>query len=94
MVRPTEVKPLDNYRLWIKFSDGIEGVIDLSNLAGKGVFALWNDYRKFEKVSIGSGGEIAWNDQVDLCPDAVYLRITGKRPEDIFPKLRELIQYA
>jgi hypothetical protein len=94
MVRPTEVKPLDNYRLWIKFSDGIEGVIDLSNLAGKGVFALWNDYRKFEKVSIGSGGEIAWNDQVDLCPDAVYLKITGKRPEDIFPKLRELIQYA
>jgi hypothetical protein len=94
MARPTEVKPLDNYRLWIKFSDGIEGVIDLSNLAGKGVFALWNDYRKFEKVSIGSGGEIAWNDQVDLCPDAVYLKITGKRPEDIFPKLRELIQYA
>lgn len=94
MVRPTEVKPLDNYRLWIKFSDGVEGVIDLSNLAGKGVFALWNDYRKFEKVSIGSGGEIAWNDQVDLCPDAVYLKITGKRPEDIFPKLRELIQYA
>jgi len=94
MPRPTAIKPLDNYCLWVKFSDGIEGSIDLSDLVGKGVFALWNDYREFQKARIGSGGEIAWNDQVDLCPDAIYLKITGKQPEDIFPKLRELIQYA
>ena len=90
-----EVKPLDNYRLWIKYSDGIEGVVDLSDIAGDGVFALWNDYREFQKVHIGPSGEIAWGEQVDLCPDALYLKITGKQPEDLFPKLRELIpQYA
>ena len=91
---PTEVRPLDGYRLWIKYSDGVEGIVDLSDLVGKGVFALWNDYREFQRVHIGSSGEIAWGDQVDLCPDAIYLKITGKQPEDIFPKLRELIQYA
>ncbi|MBM4084541.1 MAG: DUF2442 domain-containing protein, partial [Planctomycetes bacterium] len=26
--------------------------------------------------------------------DALYLKITGKKPEDIFPKLRELVQHA
>ncbi|GAB4407623.1 MAG: hypothetical protein Kow00123_20570 [Anaerolineales bacterium] len=91
---PVEVKPLENYRIWIKFSDGCEGVVDLSDLAGKGVFALWNDYQEFQKVHIGPGGEIAWSDQIDLCPDALYLKITAKQPEDIFPKLRELAAYA
>jgi len=89
--RPIEVKPLERYRLWIKYSDGVEGVVDLRDLVGKGVFALWNDYREFQKVYIGPGGEIAWGEEIDLCPDAFYLRITGKKPEELFPKLRELV---
>jgi hypothetical protein len=91
---PKEVKPLDNYRLWVKFSDGVEGIADLSEFAGKGVFALWNNYREFQRVHIGPGGEIAWTDQIDMCPDAIYLRITGKRSEELFPKLQEMVQYA
>lgn len=94
MAAPTEVKPLDNYRLWVKFSDGVEGIVDLSEFAGKGVFALWNDYRGFQSVRIGPDGEIAWSDQIDMCPDAIYLKITGKKPEDLFPTLQELMQYA
>ena len=93
--KPVEVKALEGYRLWIKYSDGIEGVVDLRDLVGKGVFALWKDYREFQKVYIGPGGEIAWGEEIDLCPDALYLRITGKKPEELFPKLRELVvQYA
>jgi len=92
---PIEVKAFENYRLWVKYSDGVEGIVDLSDLVGKGVFALWNDYREFQKVHIGPSGEIAWSEEIDMCPDAVYLKITGKKPEDLFPKLRELaIQYA
>jgi hypothetical protein len=95
MLRPILVKPLENYRLWLKFADGVEGIVDLSYLAGQGVFALWNDYREFQKVHIGSSGEIAWSEEIDICPDAIYLRITGKKAEDLFPKLRELsVQYA
>ena len=84
-----EVKPLKNYRLYVKFSDGAQGEIDLSELAGKGVFALWNDYSRFEAVSIGSAGELVWSDVVDLDGLGIYLKLTGKKPEDILPKLRE-----
>jgi hypothetical protein len=91
---PTEVKPLDNYQLWVKFSDGVEGIVDLSELAGEGVFTLWDDYREFQKVYIGPNGEIAWSEQVDMCPDAIYLRIIAKRPEELFPRLKDLVQYA
>jgi len=38
MPKPTEVRPLDNYRIWVKYSDGSEGIVDLSDLAGAGVF--------------------------------------------------------
>jgi hypothetical protein len=62
--------------------------VDLSALAGKGVFSCWNDYDFFNKVSIGSSGELVWGNDVDLCPDSLYLQITGKRPEDIFPALK------
>lgn len=91
---PTEVKPLDNYRLWVRFSDDVAGVVDLSEFAGSGVFALWDDYREFQKVHIGPDGEIAWSDQIDMCPDAIYLKITDKRPEELFPKLQEIVQCA
>lgn len=94
MPEPIELKPLENYRIWVKYSDGVEGVADLSEFAGDGVFAIWNDYREFQKAHIGPSGEIAWNDQVDMCPDAIYLRITGRKPEELFPKLRELPQHA
>lgn len=88
-----DVKPLDNYQLWVKYADGTEGVVDLSSLVGRGVFALWNNYREFQKVHIGPGGELAWSDDIDMCPDAIYLKITGKKPEDLFPQLRELSRY-
>lgn len=91
MPKLIEVKPLENYRIWVKYSDGVEGVVDLSDLVGKGVFAAWNDYREFQKVHVGPSGEIAWSEEIDLCPDAIYLKITGKKPEDLFPKLRELV---
>lgn len=91
---PVKVKPLENYRLWIAYSDGVEGVVDLSGYVGRGVFSLWKDYSAFCRVYIGPGGAIAWSDQIDLCPDALYLKITGKTPEDIFPALREMTQHA
>ena len=85
-----EVKPLKDYCLEVKFSDGVEGKVDLSDFAGKGVFALWNDYSQFERVRIGSAGELVWNEKVDMDGSGIYLRLTGKKPEDILPKLREL----
>jgi hypothetical protein len=88
MHRITRVEALDSYRLALVFEDGTTGTADLSNLAGRGVFALWNDYETFREVRIGDAGELVWKDQIDLCPDALYIRVTGKAPEDVFPALR------
>lgn len=92
--KPISVRALAGYKLWLQYSDGVEGVVDLSHLVGKGVFSFWNDVAAFQKVHIGDHGEIVWNDEVDLCPDSMYLRITGLKPEELFPNLRAEPVYA
>jgi hypothetical protein len=87
MHRITEVKVLERFRLELTFDDGLRGSVDLSDLAGKGVFDLWLDRGAFELVRIGSSGELAWGDKIDLCPDSLYLKATAKKPRDIFPSL-------
>lgn len=94
MAKVTKVKALNGYRLELTFDDGVCGVVDLSELVGTGVFALWRDRHVFEQVRIGSFGELVWGDQIDLCPDSLYLRVTGKKPEDVFPALRREVAYA
>ena len=88
MVKITKVSVLKNYCLEVAFDDGVWGVVDLSDLVGKGVFTLWRDPHIFEQVQIGSFGELVWLDKIDLYPDSLYLKVTGKKPEDVFPALR------
>lgn len=87
MFKAVEVRALPDYKLWVRYADGVEGEVDLKHLVGKGVFAQWRDYSAFEQVTIGSDGQIAWSDTIDICPDTVYMAITGKTPEQLFPRL-------
>ncbi len=87
MHKVTQVKVLQGYKLELLFDDGKSGVVDLSRLVGKGVFSIWNDYEVFKRVRIGESGELAWGEQIDLCPDSLYLQATGQRAEVVFPAL-------
>ena len=78
MIRPVSVKALPDFRLWLRYNDGVEGEVDLSDLAGRGVFAVWNDVAIFNGVRLGAHGAIEWGSDLDICPDSMYLRITGK----------------
>ena len=90
MFKPVEVKARPNYKLWLRYEDGAAGEVDLAHLAGKGVFKLWDDYQAFEQVYIGPQGQIAWTEQIDLCPDTLYFELTGKKPEDVFSNLKRV----
>jgi hypothetical protein len=71
------VKPLENYSIFVTFSDGVQGVVDLQHLAKKGVFQAWDNNNLFSKVHIDDFGAIAWNDDIDICPDKAYLQLKG-----------------
>ncbi len=86
--RPVEVSARPGYRLWLRYDDGTEGEIALAHLVGDGVFAAWEDVEFFNCVHLGELGEVVWGSSIDLCPDALYLELTGKSPEALFPRLR------
>lgn len=88
MFKIVAIKALPEYKLWLEYADGTKGEVDVSHLVGQGVFKKWLIPGEFEKVSIGSMGELVWGNDIDLCPDSLYLRLTGKSPEDIFPALQ------
>ena len=94
MIRPIAVEPRDGYCIWVRYSDGVAGEIDLSDMAGRGMFAAWNDRTFFETVRVADGGAIAWGDDLDICPDALYMELTGKSVAEVMPGAQVAIENA
>ena len=79
MKKVVEVEAREGYRICVRFADGAEGEVDLSELAGKGVFRGWVDREEFEKVFVDPESEtVAWPGGIDLCPDSLYEEVTGE----------------
>ena len=94
MIEPVEVEARQGYRVWLRYSDGAAGEIDLSDLAGRGVFEAWNESGSFERVHIASHRAIAWDDDLELCPDALYMELTGKSFDELPDETETLVHDA
>ena len=70
--RVKEVYPLDNYQLRLIFTNGEEKVFDTKPYLDKGVFQQLKDPKEFKSVRPFMGS-ILWNNDIDLCPDTLYL---------------------
>ncbi len=91
MFRSTVVEPREGYRICLRFSDGAAGVVDLAHLAERGVFEVWNDRANFETDYIAPLGSVAWGQDIELCPDALYMQLTGKPISDFVPGADRLV---
>ena len=72
---PTSVAPLEGHRIWLMYSDGVSGEVDLSEIAHNEPFTRWGDRDFFNSVRLGAGGSIEWSEDVTLCGDALYLKL-------------------
>jgi len=87
MHRVVAVRPSEGYRLWVRFDDGTEGEVDLSDLVGKGVFAAWQDRAEFLKVFIDPESHtLAWPGGIDICPDSLYYDVASLVARDAPPR--------
>ncbi len=77
MIKPTQVKALEGYRIWIEFEDDVQGVVDLSGYAGCGVWKTWEDRSLFESVKIIPYRALGWgeDDVLDMCADWAYMQV-------------------
>ena len=75
--RLVDVEARPKFRLWVRFADGVEGEVDLSDVAGRGVFSRWTDAPdEFAQVVIDEvTGAPNWPGDLDVAPDRLYAEI-------------------
>ena len=74
-----EVKPEPEYRLFVRFKDGLSGRVQLSEDNLHGALAPLRDLQFFERVSVDQGA-VAWPGEIDLAPDAMYAQVSRQLP--------------
>ena len=80
-----EVKPLNNYQLYLKFEDDQEGIINLEEIIEfVGIFQPLKDLDFLKTVKINPDwGTIYWENGADLDPDVLYSLITNQSLNDL-----------
>jgi hypothetical protein len=89
-----EVTALPKFHLHLRYESGESGQVDLSPLVGRGVFSAWSKPGFFEQVQLSPEGAPHWSGEIDLCPDALFIQMTGKGVSDLFPSLTKSYAHA
>ena len=71
--RVVEVRPLEGYKLWLRFQDGISETVDLSGEFWGPMFEPLKDMALFAQASIHPELEtVTWPNGADLAPEFLY----------------------
>jgi hypothetical protein len=72
----TEAMPVGDYKVHVRFEDGLAAEVDLSYLLTYGgVFAPLADYDYFRTLRADrSAGTIVWPNEADVAPETLYAR--------------------
>lgn len=71
-VKVCGVRPLPEYRLWVRFNTGAVKIFDFKPLLDTPAFAPLRDLNLFNQVYIDYGIPV-WNDgEIDIAPEKLY----------------------
>lgn len=72
----SEAKYQGDYRIWLRFSDGVEGEIDLQDELWGEVFEPLKDKSNFSKLTVDQELEtIVWPNGADFAPEFFYQKL-------------------
>jgi len=75
----TECRAEENYTLWLRFADGLEGHVYLGDLVGTQPFGLISDEEKFRRAAIDPvSNAVTWEGEITLDPDSLYRDVASK----------------
>jgi Protein of unknown function (DUF2442) len=75
-----DVMPKSNHSLFVRFKDGLEGLVHLRRERLTGALEALRDESFFEQASIDEGA-VAWPGEIDLAPDAMYAEVSESKSE-------------
>lgn len=71
-----EAKYLHDYVIWLRFNDGTEGEVDLSDELDGEVFVPLKDINNFKSFKVDPILEtIVWENGADLAPEFLYEKV-------------------
>ena len=72
LLKVSGVRPLPNYKLWVRFNTGEAKVFDFSEILSAPAFSPLKDKEVFNSVYIDYGVAV-WNDgDIDIAPEYLY----------------------
>jgi hypothetical protein len=74
-VRITKVETRSDHCLYVEFSDGTAGVVDLTERLFGPVFEPLRDATLFHQVRLDEFDVICWPNGADLAPDALHQQL-------------------
>jgi hypothetical protein len=74
LIEITDARHVAGYRIWLRFSDGVEGEVDLESALHGEVFAPLRDPAAFTAFHL-EHGTIGWANRADLAPAFLYDRL-------------------
>lgn len=81
IVTVQEARPAGDYRVWLSFSTGEAGEVDLRDLVFKyAAAAPLRDVERFRQFHLDAWPTLAWDCGFDISPETLYERLTGKAP--------------
>ena len=84
MHRVTQCHASDDYRLWLRFEDGVEGSVFLGNLLEVDRFGAWRDAKRFCQAAVDPAmSTVVWEDGLALDPDILYQDLLSSRNQGI-----------
>ena len=80
MHRVTDCKASRDYRLWLRFEDGLEGSVFLGNLVDLGPFIAWRDVDQFCRAAVDrKAATVVWEAGIQFDPDILYQDLLSSR---------------
>jgi hypothetical protein len=74
--RVVKAKHTDEYRVWVEFSDGTQGEIDLKDELWGEVFETLKKVEEFKQLRVNPElHTIVWPNGVDFAPEFLYQRL-------------------
>lgn len=71
-----EAKYLDDYRVWLKFADGVEGEVDLKSELWGEIFEPLKDKVRFAELVLDRELKtIVWPNGADFAPEFLYQKL-------------------
>ena len=73
MNTPIIVDPQEDYKIFVKYSDGLEGIFNCKKLLKKKEYKELMDIENFNQVYIDEKTkDICWNEDLTMCKNALY----------------------